>query len=183
MQVLKEEVRQRILKSAKREFRKNGYERSSMRSIATNAKMTVGNLYRYYRCKEDLYGAIIGKLYDEINKLKSGLPDNPDTRLTFLLENFKELQKTYSAEWLSLFGGSTGTKYSKITDSIHDILSKTLKEVFLNNNQQNEDIAGPIAWAVIYGLNTILRTKSAKSTNLADSFLDFMMIEIVKRVA
>ena len=63
MQVLKEEVRQRIIKSARREFKKCGFEKASMRSIASSDNMTVGNLYRYYKNKEDLYGAIIGSLF------------------------------------------------------------------------------------------------------------------------
>ena len=70
MQVLKEEVRQRIIKSARREFKKCGFEKASMRSIASSANMTVGNLYRYYKNKEDLYGAIIGGLFGEIKTLK-----------------------------------------------------------------------------------------------------------------
>ena len=42
MQVLKEEVRQRIIKSAKKEFKNNGFDKASMRDIADSAKMTVG---------------------------------------------------------------------------------------------------------------------------------------------
>jgi AcrR family transcriptional regulator len=182
MQVLKEEVRQRIIKSARREFKKCGFEKASMRSIASSANMTVGNLYRYYKNKEDLYGAIIGSLFDEIKTLKSNMPEEPETRLNYLLDSFKELQKDHRSEWLTLFGGSTGTKYQKIADDIHGILRDTVMDV-LKKNGRRPDIAVPVASAIIYGLNTILRTDKGKSGDLADDFLNYMMVDIANRVA
>ena len=182
MQVLKEKVRQRILKSARREFRKNGFEKASMRSISSVANMTVGNLYRYYKNKESLYGAIIGNLHNEIKSLKSSLPDKPEDRLNYLLDNFKQMQKEHPSEWLTLFSGSGGTKYSRAADDIHTLLRGTLKEV-LDEKDRRSDIAAPIASAIIYGLNAILRSDESKSTDLADDFLNFMTVDIAKRVA
>ena len=182
MQVLKDEVRQRIIKSARREFKKYGFEKASMRSIAASANMTVGNLYRYYKNKEDLYGAIIGSLFDEIKTLKSNLPEEPEARLEYLLDNFKGLQKDHRSEWLTLFGGSTGTKYQKIADDIHGILRDTVMAVLVQSGRRPE-IAVPVASAIIYGLNTILRSDKGKSDDLADDFLNYMMIDIANRVA
>ncbi len=182
MQVLKEEVRQRIIKSARREFKKCGFEKASMRSIASSANMTVGNLYRYYKNKEDLYGAIIGSLFDEIKTLKSNLPEEPEARLNYLLDSFKELQKDHRSEWLILFGGSTGTKYQKVADDIHGILRDTLMDVLKKNDRRTE-IAMPVASAIIYGLNTILRSDKGHSGDLANDFLNYMMMDIANRVA
>ena len=182
MQVLKEEVRQRILKSARREFKKRGFEKASMRSIASTANMTVGNLYRYYKNKEDLYGAIIGNLFDELKTLKSNLPAEPEARLNYLLENFKEMQKDHRGEWLTLFGGSAGTRFEKAADEIHSLLRNTLKDVLEKNNRRPE-IAVPVASAIIYGLNTILRSDKGKSGDLAEDFLNYMMQDITNRVA
>ena len=182
MQVLKEEVRQRIIKSARREFKKYGYEKASMRSIASNANMTVGNLYRYYKNKEDLFGAIIGSLFDEIKVLESNMPEDPEARLSYLMDGFKELQKDYKSEWLTLFGGSAGTKYQKVADNIHVILRDTLMDVLIKNDRRPE-IAVPVASAIIYGLNTILRSDKGKSGELADDFLNYMMVDIANRVA
>ena len=58
-QVLKEESREMILDAAKDEFMENGFKESSMRRIAQKSKMTVGNLYRYFKNKEDIYSAVI----------------------------------------------------------------------------------------------------------------------------
>jgi len=183
MQVLKESVRQRIIKSARKEFEKRGFAKTSMRSIASNADMTVGNLYRYYENKEILYGSIIGDLFKKIKTLKANTPRDPEARLEYLLENFKELQRDYRTEWLTLFGDSSGTRYQKVADDIHTILKNTLVAVFKKNGKKPE-MAEPLTSAIIYGLNTILRTqKSKKNGDLADVFLDYMMVDITKRIA
>ena len=58
MQTLKEEMRNNILKAAKAEFKKNGFEKSDMRTIAEKAGCTCGNCYRYFRNKEAIFDAI-----------------------------------------------------------------------------------------------------------------------------
>jgi len=181
MQVLKEEVRDRIIKSARKEFKKSGFDKASMRRIANTANMTVGNLYRYYTNKEDLFSAIINDLLVEIKKLKSEMPEDVEERLNYFLENFKELQKNYKSEWLILFGGSTGTKYQKVANDVLNLLQKTIKEV-LEKNGKRSDIAIPLASSIIYGLNTILKS-GGKSGELADDFLNYMMVNISSGVA
>ena len=75
MQTLKDDVRERIVDSAKKEFLDKGIEGSSMRDIAAGSNMTVGNLYRYFKNKEELNDFIVGETLKEIDRLvmeKSG---------------------------------------------------------------------------------------------------------------
>lgn len=65
MQYTKTEVRNRILTAAQREFCEKGYEGAAMRDIATAAESSLGNLYRYYKNKQELYAAIVGSVVDE----------------------------------------------------------------------------------------------------------------------
>ena len=67
-QVLKEEVRSRIIASAKKELLKKGYKDASMREIAKGADLTVGNLYRYFDSKEELINTIIGTTLEKIDR-------------------------------------------------------------------------------------------------------------------
>ena len=55
MQYLKTDVRNRILESAEEEFRQNGYLNASIRTIAENAGISLGNVYRYFSNKEALW--------------------------------------------------------------------------------------------------------------------------------
>lgn len=66
-QYLKEELRIKIIESAKNEFVSKGYEKASMRMIAKKSGMTAGNLYRYFDNKEQLYKYFVDPIMDEIS--------------------------------------------------------------------------------------------------------------------
>ena len=48
-----------ILESAKAEFRKMGFEKSSLKEIAEKAGVTTGAIYKRYNGKEDLFCAVV----------------------------------------------------------------------------------------------------------------------------
>jgi AcrR family transcriptional regulator len=58
-QVLKPEVRERILRAALAAFARGGFAATTMSDIARDAGMAVANLYRYYPGKEELFAAAI----------------------------------------------------------------------------------------------------------------------------
>lgn len=72
-QILKDEQRQAIIAAARQELLENGYKDASMRNIAAKADMTVGNIYRYFKNKEEILHYIVGDAYDRINTIFSGL--------------------------------------------------------------------------------------------------------------
>ena len=57
MQVLKEDIRGRILAVAKLQFGQKGYSKTSMREIAELAGVGVGNIYNYFTGKDELFGS------------------------------------------------------------------------------------------------------------------------------
>jgi AcrR family transcriptional regulator len=63
-----EETRSLIVTTAMRLFTENGYDRTTMRAIATEAGVSVGNAYYYFSSKEQL----IQGFYDEIARLHLG---------------------------------------------------------------------------------------------------------------
>ena len=58
-QVLKEEVRSRILDAALRVFARSGFPAATMSAIAAEADTGAATIYRYYKSKEDLFAAVI----------------------------------------------------------------------------------------------------------------------------
>lgn len=70
-QFLKDEIRREIINSATKEFFDKGYKNSSMRRIAKSANITVGNLYRYFKNKEELYSNIVSEAYIELENVLS----------------------------------------------------------------------------------------------------------------
>lgn len=59
MQVLKDDIKRRILDVARQEFYNRGFTKASMRDIASKVGVGVGNLYNYYRSKDDLFCGVL----------------------------------------------------------------------------------------------------------------------------
>ena len=59
MQVLKEDIRGRILTVARQQFERKGYSKTSMREIAELSSVGVGNIYNYFTNKDELFREII----------------------------------------------------------------------------------------------------------------------------
>lgn len=91
MQVLKEQTRQDILKSAKKEFLLHGFEKSSMRSIARSAKVSTSNIYNYFPSKDDIFQAVLQPVLNELDKGEQILskPNHLERRLQFSYETLK----------------------------------------------------------------------------------------------
>jgi len=68
-QILKDHVKTQIVESAIKDIFENGLIGSSMRKIASNANMTVGNLYRYFKNKDELINFIISPVLSRISKI------------------------------------------------------------------------------------------------------------------
>ena len=59
MQVLKEDIRGRILTVARQQFERKGYSKTSMREIAELAGVGVGNIYNYFTNKDELFREVV----------------------------------------------------------------------------------------------------------------------------
>ena len=72
-QVLKDEIREKILAAALDEFFDRGYKLAAMRNIAAKAQIPTGLIYSYYKNKADLFDAILRPvLYDWERVLTAG---------------------------------------------------------------------------------------------------------------
>lgn len=114
-QVLKEEIRENILKAALQEFYDNGYKAATMRSIAEKTKIPAGLIYSYYKNKEALFNAVLYPvLYDWERVLtaeddshnEDGIYGLSNTETECLLNLFEHRQ-----EFIILIDKSEGTKY------------------------------------------------------------------------
>ena len=108
-QVLKEEVRESILKNAKEELLEQGFENASMRRIAGRSRMTVGNLYRYFKSKDEINDTIVSPTYELINslvrKLTHGQLSLSDENgiLNASLEELKDMFRSLSSGLVDIY--------------------------------------------------------------------------------
>ena len=63
----REQVRSRIVASARRLFNRNGFESVSVDSIMGQAGLTRGAFYAYFESKSDLYAEILGCFFTDPN--------------------------------------------------------------------------------------------------------------------
>jgi AcrR family transcriptional regulator len=97
-----EKNKSRIEEAAKKLFIKQGFHATSMRNIAGRAGTSLGNVYNYYRTKEEILSSIINKYQTTI-----------DGRLRSI---FDEIDEPLKPEALMRFGG----QIKKMVNDHHD---------------------------------------------------------------
>ena len=62
-------TRQKLLDQAKVEFAEKGFMKASLRTICTNAGVTTGALYFFFRDKEDLFASLVQEPLQNVNAI------------------------------------------------------------------------------------------------------------------
>lgn len=133
MQYLKDEVRKSILEAALEEFRLKGYAGASVRSIAKNSNTSVGNFYKYFSSKEDLYESLVGSVYKRltgyIGRFDSvELNERAEAIFYSLMEEIMDIFNESSAEISVLLNQSKGSKYENCKDIFVDFTTRMMTE-------------------------------------------------------
>lgn len=138
MQILKQDVKNKILNSASKEFESKGYKKASIRQIAKNAGMTEGNIYRYFKGKESIFEEIISDVYFKIIELLNihkKIHDNYDGSKEddmYIIKSLIEVYKNYRVEMVILIDRSRGTKFENVKDEIVLMIEDSIdKKVFI----------------------------------------------------
>lgn len=103
-----EEKKLVIESAAKALFIKQGFHATSMRDIAREAKVSLGNLYNYYTTKESLFESIIAKYLQVINGrlqdifTQTDAPLEPENLLAFGHE-IRDMVNTHHDFWLLMY--------------------------------------------------------------------------------
>ncbi len=139
MQYKKDEIKERIYASALTVFSQKGYGGTKISEVALNAGVSVGNIYRYYKSKEELFHAILPESFLEsvknllgekisiIKERELKLPQDIDKLgmfndefIFFMIENKERI--------LILLDNSKGTKFENVRMDIINFILKTVKE-------------------------------------------------------
>lgn len=172
MKVLREDVRQRILSAARDEFLLRGYARASMRTIAAQAGMTVGNIYLYFAGKELLFEAIVGDMVQRIQGLLQMKAS--DGVLHTLGTQLHDIFIQGRVEFLILVTRAEGSKYEGLKQRIITLAARRMCE-FL---PAGDSLAGPLSVGVIEGLMAIFNQFDGDEEKLTKDlfrFLNYML--------
>ena len=190
-QVLKDGVREAILKNASEEFLDQGFEKASMRSIALKSRMTVGNLYRYFKSKDELSDTIVSPTYQLINAMiekitggrlsigtdGSGLPGDPAElrgMLKSLSEGLVDIYREHRTEVNILMMGSKLNKEltSWFAAMIAVLISKSFG--YSTADSRVKMLSGCYADAIFSGIRTILRNAPEDDISLKNLVLIYL---------
>lgn len=122
---------QSILEAAKTEFLEKGFRGASLRNIVKTANVTTGAFYGYYKSKEELFDAIVGKqaeymmsTYKKAQEDFANLP--PEEQLNCMseisgecMEEMLDYSYNYLDEFKLILQCSEGTRYESF---IHDMV-------------------------------------------------------------
>ena len=93
MKTLKEDIRNRIVTAARNEFIKNGFRKTSMRTISAKSGVTLGNIYNYFKTKDDIFYTVLRPLLIVLDERMSSyrIEHNKIDKLHFSIQNQKDL--------------------------------------------------------------------------------------------
>lgn len=193
---MKENVKDKITQAALTEFDEKGYHDSSMRVIARNAGITMGNIYRYFDNKEALFSNVVGPVYDQIAgisiKIKTEIEqlNGPweDQKALKIVEHFcKIILKAFSGygtELLMLLDKSSGSKYENTKQELIKQLQGIL-EIRLIPEVKNTDkfIFYVLASAFVEGVCVVLRDNGQHDKEvIINELANIMLCQISKRI-
>ncbi|MDA3931510.1 MAG: TetR/AcrR family transcriptional regulator [Tenericutes bacterium] len=128
MQVLKESVREAIVQSAVSEFFQKDYQSANMRDIAHNANITVGNIYRYYKNKKELFDTVLAPAEKAIDLL-SDFDLHTSNKLIQSKEDLDQLIRyvmnvigPYTKEIFIMIFNSSGTHHQRLRSQIENLI-------------------------------------------------------------
>lgn len=167
MQYLKKQVREKILAAAKDEFKEFGYSDASIRNISDNAEISLGNIYRYFANKEDLFLTIVNPFLDTVKHeieentkfSKSSMKDISEFLVGFLMQHSDEI---------IIIRKSDAEHHDKFVEYIIGVTSGKIREL-LNNSfpeiaskLQNDGFYDAVAEGFLTSLFKVIRTEDSR---------------------
>lgn len=150
-QILKDHVKTQIVESAIKDIFENGLIGSSMRKIASNANMTVGNLYRYFKNKDELINFIISPVLNRISKIIQkytnkviDLNDETIDLSNISIEDITNILDELSIELVDIYTETPKPfmilmMNDKVNDNILKWFAKIIMEFMISKNYVNEN--------------------------------------------
>jgi AcrR family transcriptional regulator len=160
MQILKKEIRSRIQQVATAEFLRYGYQEVTMRDIAKKSEISVGNLYNYYKNKEDLFDSLTSASYLYLNQLlkevnehgrESGVANIEFAKSLVLM--ISQLLKKHRVGFLLMIDRGQDTKYHNLKNEMITLLVRHFEKELMKKVKSDASLIMRIAAKnLVYGL-------------------------------
>lgn len=163
MQILKEEIRIKILETAKDLFLQKSFDKASMNMIAKKVGISKSNLYNYFPSKEEIFLHLTDKAYTEIQNLldnllnhESGDDFDLNKYLAFMSNEIVRILIKSREKMLLIMDCSKGTRYENAKDELifhlQQHFTREFKEYGLSIDDDDCFISHYISTSLIEGL-------------------------------
>ena len=177
MQVLKENIKNNIILATTHLIVAKGIDQVTMRMIAKECNMTVGNLYRYFKNKDEIIAVIIEPVLGELNTMLTVVTDNQEIKLN---EKIEVEQINYNLNLLVSSLAEINSKYElamrvlasdeNFNQKIVVWLSSVIRIIIKDNYELNhsDELAQMLAMSLITGVNTCFSLVREKNYSLEE---------------
>lgn len=149
MQTRKEEISSRILREAFRLFSEKGYAATSMREIAAASGIVAGNIYNYYRDKDELMRITTAPVIESLQKIRTVRDNDSDTALDMLAvriaERYSDLLIGHREELKVLLLNANGSSLENFVSDYAEksvpVLRQWLHEINRTHRRVNDDVS------------------------------------------
>jgi AcrR family transcriptional regulator len=162
MQILKDEIREKILQAARDEFFTAGYKQASTRKIIQRAKISNGNLYNYFKTKEELFSAVVEPLLEFSNALlqtlftDEGIENFSPAQIELLCASICDMLARFRKEWVVLMNQSQGTPYeaykTELIERLAEHFQKNAKPEFKSSHPRKGMLMQLAATNIVEGI-------------------------------
>lgn len=160
MQVLKDDIRKKILSNAEDMFFELGFEQTTMRNIAENVGISVSNLYLYYKNKEAIFTDVVeGFNRYFFNRLTEFL-DHNDSEISIaeeLSRMLKEIIANNHKKFVILMDNSRQTSYEVVKAQIIQCLNEHMGAQISKAKKNNDLVFAIIITNFFNGIIDISR--------------------------
>ena len=163
MQVLKEDIRGRILTVARQQFERKGYSKTSMREVAELAGVGVGNIYNYFTNKDELFREVVRPV---LYALEAMLQEHHGIRgedimimrsekyLKSCIDEYVSLIDKHRALMEILLFRAQGSSLERFRENYTDRSTELVKEWFASMQQKHPEINTSVSDFIIH-LHTV----------------------------
>lgn len=141
-QVLKEEVKLRVVRAASEVFARDGYAGARMAEIARRAGVSTGNIYRYYESRDELFYAVVDESF--VRRLRAlvrrrvesldGVADvrelGPDAPYHLRAEELLAFSIRHRLPVVIVLGHAQGSRYEGFAETMAKDLAKLAMDHF-----------------------------------------------------
>jgi AcrR family transcriptional regulator len=145
-QYKKDDVKEKINNAALKVFAKKGYDSAKISDISKESNVSVGNIYKYYKSKEDIFYSVVPESFAEElrelikNKIVMWKEKSKRVENNILMnESLTNLMINNRERLTILFSGSKNTKYESIREDFILLLLNLVIDNYKIDGTQNVD--------------------------------------------